>query len=51
MTVTTKDNLIRFRCSDRERAILQAAADAKGLTLSAYVRMVSLEAAKKDAKR
>jgi uncharacterized protein (DUF1778 family) len=49
--MTAKDNLIRIRCSDQERAILQAAADARGLSLSAYVRMMALEAAKKDAKR
>lgn len=49
--MTAKDNLIRFRCSDRERAILQAAADAKHLTLSAYVRMIALEAAKKEARK
>lgn len=43
--MTAKDNLIRIRCSDKERATLQAAADARGLSLSAYVRMVALEAA------
>jgi uncharacterized protein (DUF1778 family) len=46
--MTAKDNLIRIRCSDKERATLQSAADARGLSLSAYVRMVGLERARKD---
>ena len=49
--MTAKDNLIRIRVSDDERAKLQAAADARGLTLSAWVRMIALEAAKKEGKR
>jgi uncharacterized protein (DUF1778 family) len=49
--MTNKDTRLFIRCTDKERAILQAAADAKGLTLSAYVRMIALEAAKKDARK
>lgn len=49
--MTTKSNLIRFRCSDKERATLQAAADARGLSLSAFVRMVALEQAKKELRK
>ncbi len=49
--MTTKDNLIRIRCSDKERATLQAAADARGLSLSAYIRMTALEAARKESRK
>lgn len=45
--MTNKDVRLFIRCSDKERATLQSAADARGLSLSAYVRMVALEAAKK----
>lgn len=44
-----KEARIELRVSDRDKAILQAAADARGLSLSAYVRMMALDAAKKDA--
>ena len=49
--MTAKDNLIRIRCSDKERATIQSAADARGLSLSAYVRMVALEAAKRELRK
>jgi uncharacterized protein (DUF1778 family) len=50
MAANRTDRLF-IRVSDDERAKLQAAADARGLTLSAYVRMVSLEAAKREMKK
>ena len=46
-----KDQTLILRLSIREREVMQIAAAARGLTLSSYVRMVALEAAKKDAKR
>lgn len=49
--MTAKDNLIRIRCSDKDRATLQAAADREGLTLSAYVRRAALLAAKKEQRK
>lgn len=49
--MTAKDNLIRIRCSDKERATLQAAADARGLSLSAWIRMIALEAAKLELRK
>ena len=49
--MTAKDNLIRILCSDKERATLQSAADARGLSLSAFIRMVALEAAKRELRK
>lgn len=40
--------LICIRVSDSENATIQAAADARGLSLSAYVRMVALDCARRD---
>jgi len=48
MPPNTRPARLLIRVSDDDRAKLQAAADARGLTLSAYVRMVALEAAKKE---
>jgi uncharacterized protein (DUF1778 family) len=48
MTATPKETRIELRVSLPEKAKLLAAADARGLTLSAYVRMTALEAAKKE---
>lgn len=48
--MTDKANLVRFRCSDREKTLLQKAAEARGLTLSAWVRMIALDAARKEKK-
>lgn len=42
-----KSDRIFIRVSDREKALLQSAADAVGLSLSAWIRMIALEAAKK----
>ena len=50
MTANRSDRLF-IRVSDEERAKLQAAADARGLTLSGYIRMIALEAAKKEKRR
>ena len=47
----TKSAQMLIRISDKDRATLQAAADARGLTLSAYVRMVALEAARKEQRK
>jgi uncharacterized protein (DUF1778 family) len=49
--MTVKDNLIRVRASDAERAAMQKAADARGLSLSGWIRMVALEAAKRESKK
>ncbi len=45
-----KESLLYIRMTDAEKATLQAAADARSLSLSAYIRMVAMDAAKKDAK-
>jgi uncharacterized protein (DUF1778 family) len=50
MTANRAERLF-IRVSDDERAKLQAAADARGLTLSAYIRMVALDAAKREMKK
>lgn len=41
-----KETRLQVRVSDAEKALLQAAADERGLSLSAWLRMVALEAAK-----
>lgn len=51
MAAINKSELIRIRVSDREKQALQAAADARGLSLSAYVRMVALEQARKEQRK
>lgn len=51
MALTPKETRIELRVSPADKAKLQAAADARGLTLSAYIRMVALDAAKKEGKR
>lgn len=43
-----KEARIELRVSDREKALLQKAAEARGLTLSAWVRMIALEAAREE---
>lgn len=43
-----REKIIRLVVSDDEKARLQAAADAKSLKLAVYVRMVALEAARKE---
>ena len=43
-----KEARIELRVSPKDKATLQLAADARGLTLSAYVRMTALEAAKRE---
>jgi len=40
-----RDDEIRMRCSKQQHAIIKAKADKIGLSISAYVRMVALEAA------
>jgi uncharacterized protein (DUF1778 family) len=49
--MTNKTARLFIRVSDEERARLQAAANARGLTLSGYVRMTALEAAKREMKK
>lgn len=51
MAQVNKEARIELRVSDREKAMLQKAAEAKGLTLSAWVRMTALEQAKKELKK
>jgi uncharacterized protein (DUF1778 family) len=43
-----KSDRVEIRVSDREKALMQKAADARGLSLSAWVRMIALDAAKKE---
>jgi uncharacterized protein (DUF1778 family) len=49
--MTAKEQTIRFRASDQEKALLEKAAKAQHLSLSAYVRKLALEQAKKDLKK
>jgi uncharacterized protein (DUF1778 family) len=44
--MTNKDVRVFIRVTGKEKAILQAAADAQGLSLSAWIRMIALDAAK-----
>lgn len=41
----TQNEEIRFRCSKEHYEIIKAKADKMGLSISAYCRMVALEAA------
>jgi uncharacterized protein (DUF1778 family) len=50
-TTTTKETRLEFRVSDREKGLMQKAADARGLSLSAWVRMIALDAAKREKAR
>jgi uncharacterized protein (DUF1778 family) len=51
MTAATKETRLIIRCSEKEKALFEKAADARGLSLSAWVRMIALDAAKKETKR
>ena len=48
--MTTKDTELRVRVSLTDKAKLEAAASARGLSLSAWIRMVALDAAAKTMK-
>ena len=43
-----KDDVIRFRVTDEQRDLLQAAAEARGLNLSAWILELALNAASDD---
>lgn len=43
-----KDDVIRFRVTDEQRDLIQAAADARGVDLSAWIRELVLNAASDD---
>lgn len=43
-----KETRLIIRCSEKEKALFEKAADARGLSLSAWVRMIALDAAKKE---
>lgn len=45
---TTRDNLLLVKMTDGEKEQIRQAADLRGLTMSAYVRMVMLAAAGKE---
>ena len=45
--MTAKETVLRFRASEKEKALIEAAAKAKGIPYSTYIRLVMLE----DAKR
>lgn len=47
----TKKNRIATIISDEEKAILEAKAKAEGLSMSAYLKKIMLEAAKKENKK
>jgi hypothetical protein len=43
-----KEDVIRFRVTDEQRDLIQAAAEARGLDLSAWIRELVLKAADDD---
>jgi hypothetical protein len=45
---TTRDNLLLVKMTDGEKEQIRQAADLRGLTMSAYVRMVLLAAVGKE---
>lgn len=45
---TTRDNLLLVKMTDGEKEQIRQAADLRGLTMSAYVRMVLLAASGKE---
>ena len=45
---TTRDNLLLVKMTDGEKEQIRQAADLRGLTMSAYVRMVLLAAGGKE---
>lgn len=45
---TNRDNLLLVKMTDGEKEQIRQAADLRGLTMSAYVRMVLLAAAGKE---
>ena len=49
--MTNKETRIEIRASEKEKALFEAAADARGLSLSAWVRMTLLDAAKKEKRK
>ena len=49
--IKPKEARIELRVSPKDKATLQSAADARGLSLSAYVRMTALEAAKRELRK
>ena len=46
--MSNKESDIRVRVSPQQRAIVRRAAEASGIPLSSWVRMVCLKAAKRD---
>lgn len=46
-----KDDVIRFRCTNEERAVIQAAADAERRTLSDYIRLTLVDASEEILKK
>lgn len=48
MSKANRDTELRFRVNAAERKTMQAAADARGQTLSAWLRLVALDAARKE---
>lgn len=46
-----KNDLIRFRCTNEERTLIQAAAEAEKRSLSDYIRLTVTEAAKEKLKK
>lgn len=45
---TTRDNLLLVKMTDGEKEQIRQAADLRGLTMSAYVRMILLAAVGKE---
>lgn len=41
----TKDDVIRFRCTAKEKEVLESAAESEGLSLSAWLRQIVLRQA------
>ncbi len=48
MTAKSRDEMLKVRVSATEKKILNRAAEAEGLTLSSWLRLIALRAAKGD---
>ena len=49
--MTAKEYMLRARLSKEERELLEKAAKLRHLSVSAYVRMIALDQAKKDLRK
>jgi hypothetical protein len=46
--MTAKETVLRFRASEKEKALIEEAAKLRGHSLSSYVRSIAVEQARND---